>query len=255
MNTTLVQQAPTYLPHQIPPAQLWIGNAELCTAQVVTFLQQYFCAHKGCNVCATCRQISDQQHHSIHWLAPTNHYTLQDLASIPTTISYALESGSHHFFIITKADFLTAQCANSLLKSLEEPPMGYHFILLVQREDSLLPTIRSRCVIHHIHGAMHTVQHEKIWTIFTKKIASNPITFLKELEQAKMNEQESIELIDQLLVYWINQTKDALATNKLDDYQDAQHMVQLFKQASLMPPMPGSSNLLWKNLFLKIRNN
>lgn len=252
MNTTVTQQAPTYLPHQIPPAQLWIGNAELCTTQVITFLQRYFCSNQGCNVCTACRQINDQQHHSVHWLAPTNYYTLQDLAIIPSTISYALATGHHHFFIITQADFLTAQCANSLLKSLEEPPTGYHFILLVQREESLLPTIRSRCVIHHVHGSTQTVQHEKIWHIFTQKTAPNPTTFLKELDQAKMNEQESIDFIDQLLIYWINRTKNALLNQEMNDYDNAQRMVELFKQASLLSPMPGSSNLFWKNLFLKM---
>ena len=35
--------------------------------------------------------------------------------------------------------------ANALLKSLEEPGEGVHFILVSARADELLPTIRSRC--------------------------------------------------------------------------------------------------------------
>ncbi len=35
--------------------------------------------------------------------------------------------------------------ANALLKTLEEPRKGVHFILLAERPDRLLPTIRSRC--------------------------------------------------------------------------------------------------------------
>src|SRR5205823_1504040 len=35
--------------------------------------------------------------------------------------------------------------ANTLLKTLEEPPAGTHFVLVTSRAPSLLPTIRSRC--------------------------------------------------------------------------------------------------------------
>ncbi len=37
------------------------------------------------------------------------------------------------------------ESANALLKTLEEPRRGVHFILLSERPDRLLPTIRSRC--------------------------------------------------------------------------------------------------------------
>lgn len=37
------------------------------------------------------------------------------------------------------------ESANALLKTLEEPKAGVHFILLSERPDRLLPTIRSRC--------------------------------------------------------------------------------------------------------------
>jgi DNA polymerase-3 subunit delta' len=38
-----------------------------------------------------------------------------------------------------------AETANALLKTLEEPRPGVHFVLLSERPDRLLPTIRSRC--------------------------------------------------------------------------------------------------------------
>ncbi|HEY8432937.1 MAG TPA: AAA family ATPase [Sandaracinaceae bacterium] len=37
------------------------------------------------------------------------------------------------------------ESANALLKTLEEPRAGVHFVLLSERPDRLLPTIRSRC--------------------------------------------------------------------------------------------------------------
>ena len=47
--------------------------------------------------------------------------------------------------VIDPADDLERGAANALLKSLEEPPEGTHFLLVAHRPARLLPTIRSRC--------------------------------------------------------------------------------------------------------------
>ena len=53
------------------------------------------------------------------------------------------------FFIFPEADVsfpeFQPEAANALLKTLEEPRAGVHFILTSERPESLLPTIRSRC--------------------------------------------------------------------------------------------------------------
>ena len=43
------------------------------------------------------------------------------------------------------ADLVNPQAANAFLKTLEEPPAGAVLMLLSDRPESLLPTIRSRC--------------------------------------------------------------------------------------------------------------
>ncbi|MES2252734.1 MAG: hypothetical protein V4482_03510 [Pseudomonadota bacterium] len=49
--------------------------------------------------------------------------------------------------LIDQITHLNRFCANSLLKSLEEPPQRTLFLLLCQSLGTLLPTIRSRCQI------------------------------------------------------------------------------------------------------------
>lgn len=49
-------------------------------------------------------------------------------------------------YIIEKADTMTVQAQNALLKTLEEPPAYALFLLLAQREELFLPTILSRVV-------------------------------------------------------------------------------------------------------------
>lgn len=53
--------------------------------------------------------------------------------------------GARRAIIIHPADDLEVASANALLKSLEEPPQGTFFLLVVNRPARLLPTIRSRC--------------------------------------------------------------------------------------------------------------
>ena len=48
-------------------------------------------------------------------------------------------------FVIEDAEKMNDAASNALLKTLEEPPATTHLILIASREDTLLPTIRSRC--------------------------------------------------------------------------------------------------------------
>jgi DNA polymerase-3 subunit delta' len=57
---------------------------------------------------------------------------------------FAPHEGRALVFIVRDADDLTAQAANALLKTLEEPAARTHFVLLTSRGNRLLDTIRSR---------------------------------------------------------------------------------------------------------------
>lgn len=51
----------------------------------------------------------------------------------------------HRWILIEDAHRLNGPSANMLLKTLEEPPEGTHFLLVTHRPEVVLPTIRSRC--------------------------------------------------------------------------------------------------------------
>jgi DNA polymerase III subunit delta' len=51
----------------------------------------------------------------------------------------------HRWILVEDAHRLHGASANMLLKTLEEPPAGTHFILVTHRPDAVLQTIRSRC--------------------------------------------------------------------------------------------------------------
>lgn len=58
--------------------------------------------------------------------------------------AYPPHEGRARVFIIRRAEEMNVSAANALLKTLEEPRQGTHFILLSSRGDRLLNTIRSR---------------------------------------------------------------------------------------------------------------
>lgn len=55
--------------------------------------------------------------------------------------------GRRRAVIIDAADQLEKSAVNALLKSLEEPPEGTFFLLVVHALGRLLPTVRSRCLV------------------------------------------------------------------------------------------------------------
>jgi len=58
--------------------------------------------------------------------------------------SFGPHEGLARVFLIRRAEELSISAANALLKTLEEPHRGTHFILLTEKVDRLLPTILSR---------------------------------------------------------------------------------------------------------------
>lgn len=58
--------------------------------------------------------------------------------------AYPPHEGRARVFLVRRAEEMSVSAANALLKTLEEPRQGTHFILLTARGDRLLNTIRSR---------------------------------------------------------------------------------------------------------------
>lgn len=57
--------------------------------------------------------------------------------------------------VIDDCHLMQSEAANSLLKTLEEPPPNSLIILITDREDAILPTIRSRCQMVRFQALTH----------------------------------------------------------------------------------------------------
>ncbi len=99
----------------------------------------------GCGACEVCRRVEAGIHPDVPLLAPEG----AQIVVAQAQAVVALAAGRPHeaparVVIIDDADRMNASAANSLLKTLEEPAPGTHFILVTAAPDRLLPTIRSR---------------------------------------------------------------------------------------------------------------
>ena len=235
------------------PSQLWIGPSDELVAHVHTYMQQRWCSAGGCKRCTTCSLIEQHQYHSALWVAPQGNYTRDALEVIFSTIQFALDEDREMIIVIQRADYLTAACYNSLLKSIEEPPRGYHFLLLAERIDAVAATIRSRCTIKHFaHTEINITQHP-LAKFFISDQYENPSAFMQALDIADPDEHESAELIDSLVQYWTQQyTKNAL-THDSGTIEKIKSIIAVLHHALEEPPMAGSSKLFWKNLFVHIK--
>lgn len=139
-----------------------IGKEHLANA----FAKSLLCERSAtngmpCGSCEACHWFELDTHPDLRRLRPSALETAasddkpEKRGSFEITIDQVraleefLQVGGHRqgrrIVIVNPAEAMNRSTANALLKSLEEPGEGVHFILISSRADELLPTIRSRC--------------------------------------------------------------------------------------------------------------
>jgi DNA polymerase III subunit delta' len=99
----------------------------------------------SCDRCPTCRRIDEGSYGDVTTIIPDGQFIrIAQTRAMNDEVFYLPREGRQRFFIIDEAERLREESANSLLKTLEEPPPTSTIILVTSRPDSLLPTIRSR---------------------------------------------------------------------------------------------------------------
>lgn len=104
---------------------------------------------KPCGSCLSCRQIHSEVHADVRLVeADGRHIKREQIKTILTEAVLMPNVGPYKIFIIHGAHALTAEAANVLLTTLEEPPAYAVFILTAQAP--VLPTIASRCQVFNL---------------------------------------------------------------------------------------------------------
>jgi DNA polymerase-3 subunit delta' len=117
----------------------------------LALIQALFCTvlpDDACGVCSSCRKINGGNHPDIHMIAPLpdkRDISIEQLREMQHDLSLRPYEAPRKACIIDPAERMSVSAANSLLKTLEEPPGNALIILLTENAGLLLPTVRSRC--------------------------------------------------------------------------------------------------------------
>jgi DNA polymerase-3 subunit delta' len=101
----------------------------------------------ACGECATCRRIARGVHADVLVIEPgdSGAIKLDQVREAIDRSAYRPFEGRRRLVVVDQADALIPEAQNALLKTLEEPPPASVFVLITNRPDVLLATVRSRC--------------------------------------------------------------------------------------------------------------
>lgn len=160
-----------YLQHsilkgQLNHAYLFSGPRSVGKTTVAEcFISSLLCkaAHHGegekvnffpCKQCVSCQQFFKQLHPDIYWVkvetneksgAEKKNISIEQMRELQSKLSKRSFLNSYKVAIISDAELMTLEAANSLLKTLEEPATGTIIILITSDITKIPQTIVSRC--------------------------------------------------------------------------------------------------------------
>jgi len=119
-----------------------IGKKKL----VFAWLQILFCENnsKPCGLCTSCLKIESGNHASVLVIQTEDLIIKTEVADRILNFLSLKSLSTLRFVIIDEAEKMNSTVSNKLLKSVEEPSIGTHFIFITSSYDKLLFTIRSR---------------------------------------------------------------------------------------------------------------
>lgn len=193
----------------------------------LTLAQTLLCENGGaerfdaCGVCQACQQVAASSHPDLilvskptgknaipveTFIGDRDHRMQQGLCH---DISLKPFRGGRKIAIIDDADFLQQEAANSLLKTIEEPPPKSLLILIGTSEQRQLPTIRSRSQIVRFRP-LSTEQVQKL--LVDQSLLDDPSSAGRLAEQSGGSLEQALQLTDESIFEFRSDWLSQLAT-------------------------------------------
>ncbi|NPC94926.1 DNA polymerase III subunit delta' [Bacillus sp. WMMC1349] len=159
--------------------------------------KSFFCLHQKsepCESCRNCQRITSGNHPDVHAVFPDGLSIKKgQIQSLQEEFAKTGLESQKKLYIISHADKMTTNAANSLLKFLEEPSNETIAILLTEQPHKLLDTIRSRCQVLSFQSLLpESIEKELIKQEISPSLASilsNMTSSLSEALELSRNEQ------------------------------------------------------------------
>ena len=135
----------------LPPSLLFAGpdgvGKRLTALAMAQALNCDMAGNDACGTCRPCTRIARGVHGDVLVVEPgeTGAIKIEQIRDVVDRAGYRPFEGRRRVVIIDGADALGLPAQDAILKTLEEPPSASVFVLITDRPDVLLPTVRSRC--------------------------------------------------------------------------------------------------------------
>jgi DNA polymerase-3 subunit delta' len=155
----------------------------------------------ACGVCHSCLRTEQRSSESVLEIRPESQQIKVDQARQVLDFLHLKGWQKQRIIIIDDIHLMNAQAANSLLKSIEEPPEDTVFFLLAPAVTSVLPTIRSRSQVFQFgplsNETLRELRQAPLWALSAARGS------LERLESL-LDEGEIIETAQKLLREFIH---------------------------------------------------
>lgn len=114
-------------------------------------------AEAPCEACSSCSRMKSGNHPNLDVVRPTGaSIKIKQIRELISEVAKKPFENGYKIVILEDAEKMTQDAQDAFLKTLEEPPERTVFILLVENQYSLLPTIVSRCQVFPIKPVSRT---------------------------------------------------------------------------------------------------
>jgi len=198
----------------------------------------------ACGKCKSCKKMKTGNHPSLSLIEPEeSSIKIEQMKKIQETIYFKPVMGQWHIIIIDRAEAMTTEAANCILKLLEEPPPYVIFAIISSNEFLLPSTVVSRCQLFRFNllspGILRDLLQNK-WNMTEDKallyssIANGRIDRAIELSKKKDMEEFRGDIIDLIsgtkgeYIWKINLEKNKISILKLNIYKTSEKVTFSF---------------------------
>ena len=171
-----------------------LAAAMLCTASGV----------RPCGQCRDCRKVFRGLHPDVICVDPASGskrpvFKVEQIRDVSADAYIMPTEAQRKVYVLRQADTMNPAAQNALLKLLEEPPRSASFILAVERAESMLPTVRSRCEVIRCNTEADALPEEAVQEAgeYLSLLARDDAVGL--LRWSRAHERDDTEAIQSLL--------------------------------------------------------
>lgn len=181
-------------------AYLLYGKPEAVEAEAFAFAMALNCLApvdgEPCGRCSHCVPALSGSFPDLVILEPGGvYYKADQLKELRKYFSLTAKQGLYRIFLLKKADMMKEECADRLLKALEEPAENNVFLLTAENDDRILTTVTSRCRVIRLPAEMGrettAAAKAEIFSLLSE-IKAEPLEYLFRSAEKYAKERETL---------------------------------------------------------------